>query len=83
MDINLSLCFAASYFAVLHFGGVPPRIKTHLLNPSIDKSVRIFRQLEQVLSSNRTILNERKENGSSLDSVPAEKITTLLTILTL
>lgn len=43
-----SICFAASYFAVLQFGRVPPRIKIHPLNPSIDKSVRIFRQLEQV-----------------------------------
>jgi hypothetical protein len=81
MDINSSLCFAASYFAVSHFGGVPPRIKIHLVNHSIDKSVGIFRQFEQVFSSNRTILNEMKENGSYLDSVSAEKIYILLIIL--
>ena len=43
-----SICFAASYSVVLQIGGVAPRIKIHLLNPSIDKCVRIFRQLEQV-----------------------------------
>jgi len=79
--IHSSLCFAASYFAVLEFGGFPPRIKILLLNPSIDKSVRVLRLLEQVFQLKPYDIQRVEGKDSSRDSVSTQKMNAKLTIL--
>jgi hypothetical protein len=53
MNTHPSL-LAGSYFAVSQIYGVAPKIKTHHSDTSMDSSIKIVRQREQVFDSYRT-----------------------------
>ena len=48
----------ASLFAVSQIRGLPPRLKIYHPNPSMDKSIRTFQQLEKFLQPYRIMFKE-------------------------
>jgi hypothetical protein len=55
IKVHLFLAYAVSYFAVLQISGIDPRIKIHHSDPSTDRSINIFRTIEQVVQSYRAL----------------------------
>jgi len=49
-----------SPFAGSHFTEVDPWIKVHKSGPSLDKSTKIVRQIEEVFELNHTMFKERR-----------------------
>jgi hypothetical protein len=78
------LLFAGSYFAVSQIFRVARRTKMHRWYPSMDRSIRIFRHLEQIFEPYRIMFNELKERKSSSHrSISAKKRETLKNTKTL
>jgi hypothetical protein len=55
-----SSLFAGLYFVVSQICGIAPRIKMHHSDPSMDRNVRMFRQLGQIFEPFFVMFRELK-----------------------
>jgi hypothetical protein len=58
--------FTGSYFAFSQIRRFATRIRIQYTNPSMDRSIEIVRQLEQVFQPHRTMFEEFKEEKKQL-----------------
>ena len=67
--------YGDSYFAVSLICGLDPRIKIHYSDPSMDMSIKIFRQLQQEFKPQRMMFKELKgkEEAGPIYNVSANK----------
>jgi hypothetical protein len=61
LQILSSLAEGGLNFMFLQILGVAPRIKIHYLDPTVDRSIKIVQQLEQVFEPYRVFFKELQE----------------------